>query len=147
MVLADILEHLLGRKLEPEDTIQLPEEKKLGDVRRSYVAGGNPIDRAAVAFTEGGGAALFRVGAALGGSEINQMTATAMQVIFDDEKDHYMVQAEAAGGLIADAAGLLRMQEALHEISIQRVRMRNEMFRTPMSDAEIDSFIAERAAA
>jgi len=146
VVLADILEHLLGRKLAADDTIQLAEEKKLGDVRRAYADGGNDIDRAAVAFTEGGGAALFRVGAELGGSEINDMTAVAMQVILDDEEDHYLVQAEAAASLIEDEAGLAQMQNALSKISLQRVRMRNEMFRHPMTDEEVDAFIATRAA-
>ena len=34
VVLADIFEHLMGRPISPEDTVQLSEEKALGDLRR-----------------------------------------------------------------------------------------------------------------
>lgn len=147
VVLADILEKLLGRKLSADDTVQLAEEKKLGDLRRDYVENGNPLDRVAVGFTEGGGAALFRVGAGIGGNELNDMTARAMQVIFEDEGDHFMVQAEEAVKLIGSEADLAHIRETVRAVSMQRVRMRNEMFCEPMTDAEIDAFIAENAVA
>lgn len=147
VVLADILEHLLGRAITADDTVQLPEEKKLGAIRRGYVEGGDALDRAAVGFTEGGGAALFRIGAALDGSELNRMTAKAMRVIYDDEKDHYMVQAAEALSLIGNEGDLHRMQQAIRAVSRQRVRMRNEMFGTPMTGDEIEAFIAEHTKA
>ena len=143
VVLADILEHLLGRAITAEDTVQLPQEKKLGDIRRSYVEGGDALERAAVGFTEGGGAALFRIGADLGGSELNHMTAKAMQVIYDDEKDHYTVQAGEAERLIGNDDDLGRMCDAIRAVSLQRVHMRNEMFGATMTGAEINKFIAE----
>jgi hypothetical protein len=59
VMLADILEHLLGRRIRAKDTVQLPEEKKLGNIRRAYVKRGGRIGKAAVGLTEGGGAALF----------------------------------------------------------------------------------------
>ena len=34
VLLADVFEHIVGRAIAPEDTVQLPEEKKLGDLRR-----------------------------------------------------------------------------------------------------------------
>ena len=40
---------------------------------------------AAVGFTEGGGARLFREGKELEGSKVNDLTAKAMQTIFDDD--------------------------------------------------------------
>ena len=98
VLLADIFEHVMGRKITPEDTIQLAEEKKLGDLRRGYVENGDALTRAAVGFTEGGGARLFREGAKLSGSTVNEMTARAMQTIFDDEKDHYAEQAKIRRG-------------------------------------------------
>ena len=39
VLLADILEYLLGRKIGADDTFQLPEEKALGELRRSLVSG------------------------------------------------------------------------------------------------------------
>ena len=43
----------MGRPISPDDTVQLTEEKKLGDVRRAYVEQNDPLLNAAVGFTEG----------------------------------------------------------------------------------------------
>lgn len=143
VMLADIFEHLMGRPISPDDTVQLAEEKRLGEVRRGYVAQSDPLLNAAVGFTEGGGARLFQVGKDLKGSEVNEMTAKAMQTIYDDEHDHYMEQAKEAVSHIRSAADLKRMQEAVRAISEQRVWMRAEMFRGAMGRAEIEAFIEE----
>ena len=139
VMLADILEHVMGRKISAEDTVQLPEEKKLGDLRRGYVD--DKLTRAAVGFTEGGGARLFREGAKLSGDIVNDMTAKAMKIIYDDEKDHYAEQAKICVELIKTGDDLARMKDAIRDISVQRVRMRAEMFPGAMTDAEIDAFI------
>ena len=141
-LLADVFEHLAGRPISPDDTVQLPEEKKLGDLRRAYVRSGEAIERAAVGFTEGGGARLFREGAKLAGSALHEMTARAMRVIYDDERDHYKEMAREAVSLIEDEAGLARMTDAIRAISAQRVAMRREMFRGAMTEDETDAFIA-----
>ena len=121
--------------------MQLPEEKKLGDLRRGYVD--DELTRAAVGFTEGGGARLFREGAKLSGDTVNDMTAKAMEIIYDDEKDHYAEQAKICVELIKTGDDLARMKDAIRDISVQRVRMRAEMFPGAMTDAEIDAFILE----
>jgi hypothetical protein len=72
------------------------------------------------------------------------MTAKAMQTIWDDEKGHYLEQAKIAAALVKSKRDLARMQEAIRAVSLQRVMMRNEMFRAPMTRAEIDAFIAQR---
>lgn len=141
VMLADIFEHVMGRPITAEDTVQLPEEKKLGDVRRGYVD--DELTRAAVGLTEGGGARLFREGAKLSGSPVNDMTAKAMEIIYDDEKDHYAEQAKICVDLIKTDDDLARMKDAIRDISAQRVAMRAEMFPGAMTDAEIDAFIAE----
>ena len=143
VVLADIFEHLMGRPISPEDTVQLDEEKKLGNVRRAYVEQEDPLLNAAVGFTEGGGARLFREGKELSGSTVNDLTAKAMQIIFDDEHDHYMEQAKEAISHIKSPEDLERMKDAIAKISEQRVWMRAEMFRDAMTKAEIESFIEE----
>ncbi len=112
VVLADIFEHLMGRAISPEDTVQLSEEKKLGDLRRGYVERDDPLLKAAVGFTEGGGARLFREGAKLSGSTVNEMTARAMQTIHEDEEDHYQVQAGEAVRHIETDADLQVMTDA-----------------------------------
>ena len=105
---------------------------------------GGPIGKAAVGITEGGGTALFRVGKGLKGSKINQMTAKAMKTIWEDEKDHYMVQADIAAKMIKNKADMKKMQEAMIDVSLQRVWMRNEMFRSPMTTAEVEAYIVRR---
>lgn len=147
VMLADIFEHLVGRKITEADTVQLAEEKKLGDVRRAYVDGGDELTKAAVGFTEGGGARLFREGAKLSGSTVNDMTAAAMCDIYDDEKDHYAVQAKICVDLIRSDDDLARMKDAIRAISDQRVRMRAEMFPGAMTEAEIAAFIDANARA
>ena len=141
VLLADIFEHLVGRRISPDDTVQLSEEKKLGDVRRGYVESGSEIDRAAVGFTEGGGARLFREGAKLSGSELADMTARAMQVIYDDERDHYKEMAKEAVSLIKSEEDLRRMTDAIRAISHQRMMMRHEMFPGAMTEADLDAFV------
>ena len=145
VMLADIFEHLVGRPIAPDDTVQLSEEKKLGDLRRGFVEGGDALTRAAVGFTEGGGARLFREGAKLSGSTVNDMTAAAMKTIYDDEKDHYAEQAKICVGLIGTDDDLARMADAIRAISLQRVRMRAEMFPGAMTKTEISDFLAENA--
>ena len=143
VMLADIFEHVMGRPIAADDTVQLPEEKKLGDLRRGYVD--DDLTRAAVGFTEGGGARLFREGAKLSGSKVNDMTAKAMEIIYDDEKDHYAEQAKICVELIKTDDDLARMKDAIRDISAQRVAMCAEMFPGAMTDAEIDAFIAENS--
>ena len=143
VMLADILEHVMGRPIAAEDTVQLQEEKKLGDLRRSYV--NDELTRAAVGFTEGGGARLFREGAKLSGSTVNDMTAKAMNIIYEDEKDHYAEQAKICVNLINTEEELTRMKDAIQDISAQRVAMRAEMFPGAMTDAEIKTFIEANA--
>ena len=72
------------------------------------------------------------------------MTATAMKVIWEDEKDHYMVQANIAAKMIKNKTDMEKMRKAMIEVSLQRVWMRNEMFQNPMTNGEIESYIARR---
>ena len=143
VLLADVFEFLIGGPISPEDTNQLPEEKKLGDLRRNYVNKNDPLLNAAVGFTEGGGARLFREGKQLEGNKINELTAKAMQIIYDDEHDHYMEQIKTAIQHIVTPEDLKQIKEAVINISEQRVWMRAEMFRNAMTKEEIKIFIKE----
>ncbi len=139
---ADILEYLLGRKIAAEDTIQLPEEKALGDLRRGYVAG-SAVEKAAVLVTEGGGARLFREGRKLKGSVLGRKIAAAMEVIYQDEKNHYREAAREAAGAAGTKQQLKTMKRAIERVSLQRVRMRNEMFQYPMSEEAVGRCLAK----
>jgi len=141
VMFADILEYITGRKLDAE-LVQLPEERRLGELRRSYAGSGSPLDRAAVLLTEGGGARLFREGAKVTGGPLEDMIAAAMRTIYEDEKDHVREAAREAASVIATPADAERMKAAIVAVSRQRVAMRREMFKAPMDWPEIDAFLA-----
>jgi hypothetical protein len=139
VVMADILEYLLGRAVSVEDTFQLFQEKTLGDLRRAYANSGSAIHKAAVLVTEGGGARMFREGRKLKGGRLETMIATAMEVIYQDEKNHYKEAVREAAQAVENKQDLARMKKAIREVSLQRVYMRNEMFKEPLTSKEIKS--------
>lgn len=141
-VLADVLEFALGRPIAESDIRQLPEDKKLNDMRRAYMDSGDPRLRAAMGLTEGGGAATFRVLAELTGGEIEELLAAAMRVIHTDEQAHYEDAARAAARLVSSEEDLTLMRGAIREVSLQRVRMRYEQFNAPMPWDEVERMIA-----
>ena len=142
VVLAEVLEFVLGRKLTPEDAKQLPEDVTLNEMRRGYVESGDPCLVAAMGLTEGGGASTFREASKLTGGPLEERLAAAMTLIHDDEKDHYEDAAADAARAVRSGDDLARMKRAIREVSIQRVRMRNEQFRFQMSDEEIEALIS-----
>ena len=142
VLMADVLEYLLGFPVSADDTFQLPQEKKLGDIRRNYANSGSPIDKAAVLVTEGGGARMFREGRKLKGGRLERMIASAMEVIYQDEKNHYKEAATEAARAVQNKQDLARMKKAVQEVSLQRVYMRNEMFKEPLTSNEIKSCLA-----
>ncbi|HKY07077.1 MAG TPA: hypothetical protein VJQ55_02505 [Candidatus Binatia bacterium] len=137
VLMADVLEYLLGHPISAQDTFQLPEEKKLGDLRRAYANSGSAVDKAAVLVTEGGGARMFREGRKLTGGRLERMIARAMEVVYRDEKHHYKEAAKEAARAVAGKADLARMKEAVRAVSLQRVYMRNEMFKEPLTGDQI----------
>ena len=137
VLMADALEYLLGHPISAEDTFQLPQEKKLAELRREYANSGSAVDKAAVLVTEGGGARMFREGRKLKGGSFERLIAKAMEVIYQDEKNHYKEAAGEAAQAVAGPQDLQRMKKAIREISQQRVYMRNEMFREPLTSHEI----------
>jgi hypothetical protein len=144
VLMADVLEYLLGHRISADDTFQLPQEKKLGDIRRAYANSGSVIDKAAVLVTEGGGARMFREGRKLKGGRLERMIASAMEVVYQDEKNHYKEAAREAARALQNRQDLARMKKAVHEVSLQRVYMRNEMFKEPLTGDEIKSCLASR---
>jgi hypothetical protein len=60
-----------------------------------------------------------------------------MEVIYQDEKNHYKEAAREAAQAVESPQDLQRMKRAIREISHQRVYMRNEMFREPLTSQEI----------
>jgi hypothetical protein len=141
VLMADVLEYLLGHPVSAEDTFQLPQEKKLGDIRRGYASSGSAIAKAAVLVTEGGGARMFREGRKLKGGRLERMIAGAMEVVYQDEKNHYKEAAREAARTVRNKQDLARMKKAVREVSLQRVYMRNEMFKEPLTSNQIKKLV------
>jgi len=139
LVLAEVLEYLLGRDLTPDDPVQLPEDKILNGMRRRYVESGDAGLKAVMGLTEGGGSSTFREMSRLSGGPFEELLAAAMKVIYVDEKDHYSRAAKEAAAAVGGSDDLARMKKALHEVSVQRVRMRSEMLAWALPAAEIDA--------
>lgn len=142
VVMADVLEYLLGRPVSSDDTFQLSQEKTLADIRSHYSNSGSAVDKAAVLVTEGGGARMFREGRKLHGGRLETMIARAMEVIYQDEKNHYKEAAREAAKAVRNKQDLARMKKTVREVSLQRVYMRNEMFKEPLTGNEIKSVLA-----
>ena len=66
------------------------------------------------------------------------MTAKAMNVIWKDEKDHYLEQAEIIK-LISNKQSLAKMKDAVIDVSLQRVDEERDVSRTndPSSDRKV----------
>jgi hypothetical protein len=80
---------------------------------------------------------MFREGRKLKSGRLERMIAKAMEVIYQDEKNHYKEAAREAAQAVKRRQDLARMKKAIREISRQRVYMRNEMFREPLTGKEI----------
>lgn len=143
LVLADVLEFALGRPISYDDVAQLPEDKKLNDMRRGYMETGDPCLRAAMGLTEGGGSRTFGELAKLKGGEIEDRLAKAMDVIYKDEKNHYEHAAQRAAALVESDDDLERMKKVVQEVSLQRVKMRFEQFNQPMGWEEVEKIIED----
>ena len=141
VLMADALEYLLGRPISAQDTFQLPQERKLAELRRGYATSGSAVDKAAVLVTEGGGARMFREGRKIKGGRLERMIAKAMEVIYQDEKNHYKEAAREAAQVVKNGQNLQRMKKAIREISRQRVYMRNEMFLEPLTNQQIRTWL------
>ena len=142
VLMADVLEYLLGHPVSAKDTFQLPQEKKLGDIRRGYANSGSAVDKAAVLVTEGGGARMFREARKLTGGRLERMIARAMEVVYQDEKNHYKEATREAARAVRNKQDLARMKKAVQQVSLQRVYMRNEMFKEPLTSSEIERCLA-----
>lgn len=65
-----------------------------------------------------------------------------MEVVYQDEKNHYKEAAREAARAVENKQDLARMKKAVQEVSRQRIYMRNEMFKEPLTSDEIQSCLA-----
>jgi len=141
-LLAGLLAELSGTPVSPTDLEQLLEDRKLQELRAAYRKRGGELEWAAVAFTEGGGGAMFHVLSRLRGGEFEQKIAAIFQVIAEDEKFHGPMQIYALAGQARNASEWERARAIVQDISRQRLLMRNEMFGYPLPPARIEEIEA-----
>ena len=95
------------------------------------------LERAAITITEGGGGALYLVCSKLKKNGFERKIAHAFKEILVDETEHKDAGGRSLDVLIKTRAAHLRAARIIAEVSSQRLRMRNEQFGFPLSEAQI----------
>ena len=119
------------------EAFQLPEDHKLQQLRAIYRAMRSELVNAAVAFTEGGGGAMFTALGQLDGGEHEQRIATIFRQIATDELAHGPREIYTIGCLAKTENDWQQVKTIVRNISRQRLLMRNEMFSFPLSPSRI----------
>jgi hypothetical protein len=152
----DLLEELSGRSVTFKDLLWLPEDKKLAKIRARYsrstatlLHGSGKIrareirrqdeslERAAITLTEGGGGALYQVCSQLKKTGVEGNIARVFHEILLDEVGHKDSGGRALASLVTSKKSFERAAKIIREVSAQRLRMRNEQFGFPLSEAAV----------
>jgi hypothetical protein len=139
VLFADVIDYITGEHITPEELVphELEGETALRALRAKLADEHGDLARFASSFCEGGGASIYYEGAQVGGSELNDRIALACQGVFDDEVDHAVHGASALTSAARTDEDWALAREMVESISRQRVRMRNEQFGFPLSDARL----------
>jgi hypothetical protein len=159
----DLLEQIKRKKITFDDLLWLPEDKKLAKIRGRYsrtaatlLHGGSSLrtkqirrkdealERAAITLTEGGGGALYRVCSKLKGGNFEKRIAAVFKEILADETGHKNAGDRSLSAIIKTQDEYSRAAHIITAISAQRLRMRNEQFGHPLTEAELTK-LDERA--
>ena len=135
---ADALESVTGKPVDKDElkTWQLPEDKKLQEVRNGFRKQGK-IGELAIMFTEGGGSSLFYEGKKIGGDPVSDTIANVCDVIFTDELEHGEHGAHDVDDAIDTEDDWAKVREMVTAICQQRLRMRYNMFGLPVDEKRI----------
>ena len=163
-LIMDLLQDISGKKITCADLLWLPADKRLARTRARYStsyatllhgAGAirapeirrkdEALERAAITLTEGGGGALYRVCSKLHKNGVEGKIARVFGEILRDETAHKYSGARSLKTLVKTEAAFQRTAEIIRQISRQRLRMRNEQFGFPLSEAEVGAL--DRSAA
>jgi hypothetical protein len=154
----DLLQEITGKKITPRDLTWLPQDRKLAKIRAAYSKSyanllhgseklsaremrrkDEELERAAITLTEGGGGALYRVCGMLKKRGIEEKIAAVFRQILADEVEHKDSGARSLAALVNDETSFRRAARIICEVSGQRLRMRNEQFDFPLSEAEMEA--------
>lgn len=121
-----------------EELVQLPEDGELQRLRRQIAARHGGLGEAVVAFSEGGGGAMYAVLAELDGGAIDRRIAAAFATIARDEMPHGPAQVHTVARHAPEPHDWTLAAELVGAISRQRLVMRNAMFGRPLTPARLD---------
>ncbi len=141
-LLADLLANCCGVTVALTDVVTLPEDRKLQELRAALRAQGGELQRAAIAFTEGGGGAMFQVLSQLDGGELERKIASVFQIIAKEEILHGPMEIHTIARHANSEVDWQRARTIVHVVSRQRLLMRNEMFGSPLSSARLQEIDA-----
>lgn len=154
--IAGLVEALGGVAPAPGEVLHFPADRALQAARARMRASGDPIEHCASALVEGGGGAIYRVLAGLGGrpaagrecggpeaAPFDRRLGAVFAAILDDEMDHGPAQLSRLEAVLAAPADAARAARCLHALGALRVEMRIEMFSLPAPAA---SAVRARAA-
>lgn len=149
----DLLEEISGRQVTYTHLLWLPEDRKLARIRAKFsrkrtrhrlypkaVAAKTrreEIERAALALTEGGGRALYRVCSKLKRQGIEEQIARVFKEILAHKVAHKTSRDRSLVSRIKDEASFRRAVKIICEVSGQRLYMRNEQFAFPLSSNDL----------
>ncbi len=155
-LIMDLLEELTGTRITPKDLLWLSEDKRLAKIRGRYsktysgLLHGSAnikvgeirrkdedLERAAITLTEGGGGALYQVCSRLKAGRFERKVAAAFKEIYRDEVNHKNAGARDLARLGTSRRNYERARRIIQQVSVQRLRMRNEQFGFPLSARNI----------
>jgi hypothetical protein len=158
----DLLDEIRPKKITFDDLLWLPEDKKLAKIRGRYshtaatlLHGGGSLgtreirrkdetlERAAITLTEGGGGALYRVCSKLKRGNFERRVAAVFKEILADETEHKDAGDRSLSTIIKTKDAFSRAARIIAAVSGQRLRMRNEQFGHPLSEAELTKLDAQ----
>jgi len=139
VLFADVIDQITGGQTTPQELAgyEYPEETKLRLLRSDLAEQHGPLARFASSFCEGGGASIYYEGMLVGGSDLNDRIAFACKGVYDDEVDHAAHGASSLMDAADSETDWALAREMVEAISVQRVRMRNEQFGFPLSEARL----------
>ena len=143
--MAQCLQELVSKPIGLEESMgPLPEQVKLGDMRRAFAAKNRhpAVETASSAWPEGGGSSItFKELSKITGGRLESKIAAAAKKIYEDEVGHGVQAAQAIiramrrFGLDKETRTI--MLDAARSVCRQRLRMRNEMFGFPLTEERL----------
>ena len=139
VLFADVIDAITGGRLTMEELANYDSagEYELRTLRQRLAEKHGDLARFASSFCEGGGASIYYEGSLVGGDPLSDRIAVACKGVYDDEVDHAVHGASNLTSQARTEEDWALAKEIVTFISRQRVRMRNEQFGFPLSEARL----------